>query len=352
MVNWDESMEQTFEYYEVDPNTWKDLKPLDTVKSCTIDRDSEADTLGSASIDVTDLLGEAYVRVYMIIRQNGIKYKITMGTFLIQTPSSTFDGKNRNVSIDSYTPLLELKENPPPLGYALLKGDNIMEEAYKIIRDNCRAPVVRTTSDITLKNDFVADPNDKWLTFIRDLISQAKYRLDLDEEGRILFAPKQKVEELQPKWTFNDDNSSILLPEVTLRHDLYFVPNVVEVVSSNGTSQIYSRVVNDDPNSPTSTIARGREIIHRITEPELPGFPSQEQIDEYAEEVLESLSSVEYEITYSHGYCPVRPGDCVRLNYKSAGIENVKAKIISQSLKCQSGCQVNETAVFTKKLWK
>lgn len=352
MVNWDESMEQTFEYYEVDPNTWKDLKPLDTVKSCTIDRDSEADTLGSASIDVTDLLGEAYVRVYMIIRQNGMKYKITMGTFLIQTPSSTFDGKNRNVSIDSYTPLLELKENPPPLGYALLKGDNIMEEAYKIIRDNCRAPVVRTTSNITLRNDFVADPNDKWLTFIKDLISQAKYRLDLDEEGRILFAPKQKVEELQPKWTFNDDNSSILLPEVTLRHDLYCIPNVVEVVSSNGTSQIYSRVVNDDPNSPTSTIARGREIIHRITEPELPGFPSQEQIDEYAEEVLESLSSVEYEITYSHGYCPVRPGDCVRLNYKSAGIENVKAKIISQSLKCQSGCQVNETAVFTKKLWK
>ena len=34
------------------------------------------------------------------------------------------------------------------------------------------------------------------------------------------------------------------------------------------------------------------------------------------------------------------------------GIEDVKAKIISQSIKCQSGCQVNETAVFTKKLWK
>ena len=24
MINWDESMEQTFEYYEVDPYTWKD----------------------------------------------------------------------------------------------------------------------------------------------------------------------------------------------------------------------------------------------------------------------------------------------------------------------------------------
>lgn len=352
MVDWTETMEQSFEYYEVDPNTWKDMKPLDTVKSCTIDRDEGVDTLGSASIDVTDLLGESYIRVYLIVRQNGIKTKITLGTFLVQTPSSTYDGKNRNVSIDSYTPLLELKENPPPLGYALLKGDNIMEQAYMIIRDNCRAPVVKTTSDVNLQSDFVADPNENWLTYVRDLIAQAKFKFDLDEEGRILFAPKQKAEELQPKWTFDDDNSSILLPEATLRHDLYGIPNVVEVVSSTGTEQIYSRVVNDDPNSPTSTIARGREIVHRITDPQLPGFPSQEQIDEYARESLSSLSSVEYQVSYSHGYCPVRVGDCVRLNYKGAGLDGVKAKIINQSIKCGTGCTVSETAVFTKKLWK
>lgn len=352
MVDWTETMEQSFEYYEVDPNTWKDMKPLDMVKSCTIDRDEGVDTLGSASIDVTDLLGESYIRVYLIVRQNGNKYKFTLGTFLVQTPSSTYDGKNRNVSIDSYTPLLELKENPPPLGYALLKDDNIMKQAYMIVRDNCRAPVVETTSDVNLQSDFVADPNENWLTYVRDLIAQAKFRLDLDEEGRILFAPKQKAEELQPKWTFNDDNSSILLPEATLRHDLYGIPNVVEVVSSTGTEQIYSRVVNDDPNSPTSTIARGREIIHRVTDPQLPGFPSKEQIDEYANEVLSSLSSVEYEVSYSHGYCPVRVGDCVRLNYQNAGINGVKAKIINQSIKCGTGCTVSETAVFTKKLWK
>ena len=72
--------------------------------------------------------------------------------------------------------------------------DSLVASALELIRDNCRVPVVRTTSDITLKDDFVADPNDKWLTYIRDLISQAKYKLDLDEEGRILFAPKQKIE--------------------------------------------------------------------------------------------------------------------------------------------------------------
>ena len=73
-----------------------------------------------------------------------IIFRVTLGTFLVQTPSSDFDGKNRNVTMDCYTPLLELKENPPPLGYTLMKGENIMERAYEICRENCRAPVVET----------------------------------------------------------------------------------------------------------------------------------------------------------------------------------------------------------------
>ena len=351
MADWLSSMQQTFEYYIVDPGTWKDVKLLENVKSCTITRDSDVETLGSATFDITESVGECYIRVYLITIQNGITEKHALGTFLVQTPSSSFDGKIRNVTLDAYTPLLELKENPPPLGFALLKNENIMKQAYLLVRDNCRAPVVETTSDKTLQDNFVADPSEKWLNYINDLIAQAKYKLYLDEEGRILFSPIQKIDELQPVWTYNDDNSSILYPEVNMQHDLYGIPNVVEVVCSTGVKEYTARVVNDDPNSPTSTINRGREILYRDTEPNLPGFPTEEQIDEYAKHLLETLSSVEYQVSYTHGYCPVRVGDAVRLNYKKAGLDNIKAKVISQSIKCENGCSVNETAVFTKKLW-
>lgn len=352
MIDWTESMEQTFEYYEVDPNTWKDIKQISNVKSCTINRDYGADTLGSATIDVNDTLGECYIRIYLVAIQNGARYKYTLGTFLVQTPSSSYDGKNRNVSMDSYTPLLELKENPPPLGFALMKGDNIMRQAYMIVRDNCRAPVVETVSDKLLEDNFVADPDEKWLKYLSDLIAQAKYEFYLDEEGKILFSPKQKVDELQPVWTFNDDNSSILYPEINLKHDLYGIPNVVEVVCSTGSTRYTARIENNDPNSPTSIINRGREILYRETEPNIQGNPTEAEIDEYAKILLESLSSVEYQISYTHSYCPVRIGDCIRLNYKKAGLEGIKARVISQSIKCEKGCSVNETAVFTKKLWK
>ena len=210
-----------------------------------------------------------------------------------------------------------------------------MKQAYMITRDNCRAPVVETSCDKTLQDNFVAESNEKWLSFISALISQANYKLYLDEDGRILFAPIQKVDELQPVWTFNDDNSSILYPDTSLDHDLYGIPNVVEVVCSTGLNRYTARIINDDPNSPTSTVNRGREILYRDTEPNLPGLPTEKQINEYAKKLLESLSSVEYKVTYRHGYCPVRVGDAVRLNYKGAGLENIKAKVISQTIKCE-----------------
>lgn len=351
-IDWSESMEQSFEYYEVDPNTWKDIRKIENVKSCSIDRDESSDTLGSASISIVDTLGETYIRAYLLIRQNGNNFRITLGTFLVQTPSSDFDGKNRNVTMDCYTPLLELKENPPPLGYTLMKGENIMERAYEICRENCRAPVVETKLEKVLEANFVSNTDDTWLVFLQDLLAQAKYKFYLDEEGKILFAPIQKLEQLKPVWTFNDDNSSILYPDINLEHDLYGIPNVVEVVCSTGTEMYTARIVNDDPNSPTSTVNRGREILYRETSPNIQGIPSIEQINEYAETLLEELSSVEYQVSYKHGYCPVRVGDCVRLNYERADLKDVKAKVISQSINCETSCSVDETAVFTRKLWK
>ena len=82
---------------------------------------------------------------------------------------------------------------------------------------------------------------------------------------------------------------------------------------------------------------------------------------------------MEYKVTFSHGYYPVRLGDCVLLNYKAAGINNVKAKyirlyfnagysarwvelneiqIMKQAITCDTGCKVTETAIYTSKLWR
>lgn len=365
MPDWTKSMEQSFEYYTVEPTTLADTKRLDVVKSASFSRDAEVETLGSATIDVTNSVGETYIRGYLKTVQNGVTEKFPLGTVLVQTPSSSFNGKVMNVSMDAYTPLIELKEKKPPLGYTIRKGTRIMDAAYNIIRDNARVPVNKVApkyetdesgelKDVspTLQYDFVANTDDTWLTFVIDLIANAEYELGLDELGRVLFSPKQEMASLQPVWTFDDSNSSILYPELTIDHDLYGIPNVVEVIYSYGSQYRESIAINDDPNSLTSTVNRGRTIVHRETSPSLSGYVTQAQIDAYAERLLREKSTVEYSVSYTHAYCPVRVGDCVRLDYKLAGINGIKAKVVSQNIKCTPGCPVSEKAVFTNKLWR
>lgn len=352
MPNWSSSMKQTFEYYIVDPSTWKDSKKIDNVISSSISWDSTAETLGSASIRVDEPMGECYIRIYMITIQNGISEKHPLGTFLIQTPSYSFDGKTKNITLDAYTPLIELKENYPPLGYSIMKGANILDNVSSLIKENARAPIHEAKSEHVLHSNFVAGIDETWVSFLTGLLSNAKYHFRIDELGRVMFAPNQDTRSLQPVWTYNDDNSSILYPSLDINHDLYGIPNVVEVVYSKGNEYYRGIAMNDDPDSPISIVSRGRKITHRVTNPSVLGNPNKEEIEEYARQLLREMSTLEYTLTYKHAYCPVRVGDCVRLNYRRAGLYGIKAKVINQSIECVPGCPVTEKVVFTAELWR
>lgn len=354
MPDWASSMEQTFEYYIVDPGTWRDMKRLDNVKSCTINRDLSSETLGSATIDTEESLGENYIRVYLVTIQNGKRERHPLGTFLVQTPSLRFDGKVKTTSVDAYTPLLELKDDKPDIGYSVLKDTNTMDIVYRLAREHMRAPVIKAESEETLYGNFISTPEDTWLTVIRDLAANARFSFDLDEMGRLLFSPKQELAALQPIWVYDDSNASILHPDISEERDLYGIPNVVEVIYSSEFEHIEKIAKNEDPSSPTSIPRRGRIIKFRVTNPDSIGIPTADQVQDYAERLLKELSTLEYKISYTHGYCPVRVGDCVRIDVKGGGEElsRIKAKVISQSIRCEPGCPVSETAVFTTKLWR
>ena len=353
MPDWSRSMQQTYEFMTVNPRTWVDQEKLSDITQATITRDDDDETCSSASIDCDHDLSDTYVRVYLRTVQDNISERIPLGTFLCQTPGQKYDGKKHSMSADGYSPLVELNENYLPYGFAIPKGDNILVRSRQLVRDYLRAPVLDDKSERLLQLDFVSEPSEKVLPFVNDLLANDGRKLGLDEMGRVIFPIQQDITMLEPRWTYTDDNSSILYPEVQLTRDLYGVPNVVEVLySGNDVTPIYVRVENNDRNSVVSIPARGREIVHRDTNPDLSGTDLTEpQIEEYAQNLLKTLSSLEYEISYTHGYCPVRVGDCVRLDYRRAGLIGVKAKVTRQIITCTPGCPVQETAVFSRKLW-
>lgn len=356
MIDWSKSMQQTFEYYVVDPDTWGDLERAENIKTCKVTRDLESETLGSATLDSDIDYTDKYIRVYLVAIQNGEKRKIPLGTHIYQTPSVTFDGRMQSMSQDGYTSLIELKEKVMPVGYAINASTSNPVDALKIATayagESVRAPVIEPSSDgQIIREAFLSEMADTRLSFLSDLLTLTNYRFGIDELGRIIFEPNQSLATMKPKFEFNDSNSSILAPSITMQRDLYGVPNVLEVAySAADGNYLYAVAKNEDPNSIISIQSRGREVWYRETDPNIPTGATQSQLNEYAKYRLKQLSSIEYTVTYTHGYCDVTIGDCVRLNYERAGISGVNAKIIKQVISCESGCQVEETSVYSRDL--
>lgn len=363
-IDWTKPMKQTYEYYIVDPYTWGNKSQYKLVTSSTVKRDLKNETLGSAQIDCAEALPECYIRIYLVVEQNNTIHKECLGTFLCQTPGRNFDGRTAKVSIDAYTPLIELKEKSPPIGYYLENGTDILKTVYKLVKENARAPVVKPSDTKLLSDGFVSELNDTWLDYLKDLLAYCNYRFDLDDHNRVIFAPEQDLNSLRPVWTYDDGNSSILFPDADLDQDLYGIPNVMEVIYSMDRRVFYAKAINDDPNSPVSTINRGREVVSRITNPDIIGGPEKNKtmteeeerafqiiLNNYARQALRDASSLECTLSYSHGYNKVRPGDCVEFNYTRSGFGRIRAKVISQSISCVTGCKVSETAIYTSKLW-
>ena len=194
-IDWTKSMQQTFEFFEVNPESWFDKAPITTVKSASITRDSDNETLQNATLDVVGLDREIYIRIYLKCIQDGKTYREPIGTFLVQTPSVSFDGKLQCGSVNAYSPLIELKEKKPTIGFSDMKNQRIMQNVSQLTSDNVRAPVIFDTSStkvIELESGFVANTDDTWLSYLTDLIKNAEYTFDIDPKGVIFFSPYQK----------------------------------------------------------------------------------------------------------------------------------------------------------------
>lgn len=348
-MDWTRSMSLSFDYYLVEPSTWRDSRKLDTVTVCHITRDIDMATLGQSNFTIADIDdGERWIRCYMVAAQDGTQERICLGTFLVQTPRKTSDGMAAFVECTAYTPLHVLAEASPNTGYALAAGSNCVEAATAICTEHGVAPVVATTSDHVLDDHYVAPSDASWLDVAKTLLASAGMKIEVDPYGRIVFAPDVPMYMLSPSWTFRDDETSIILPEVSEEMDWYALPNVCVVSTPSG---ITGRAENADPESRLSTTYRGREVTLKVHDPdELRAGCTQAAADAYALRRLRDESCMEHVVNVAHGYCPVTIGDVVSVQAPSLGIY-ADAIVAKQDMELETALKVNATLKCKEVLW-
>jgi hypothetical protein len=351
--DWKRSMRRTYEYWQVDPLSWGDVTRIDEVTACTITRDLDDELLSNATVDLSmstwEWEDEVYIRVYLVTEQDHVSERFALGTFLMLATDWSFSGMRGSSSVTGYSPLKELADDSPPLGYPIGSG-NTAQRCVTLASAHCRAPVEPAASGegIAIADPYVADDDDTWNSFLSGVLAKSGHRLDVTERGHLTIAPMRYPAAIAPAYVFDDSNSSILRPAVTVSANLPDVPNVVQLIySRDGGSTVVTREDND-PGKPTSLKRRGRRVLYRETSPELPDNPSQADVEQAADKVMRDKGAAVYEVGYEHAFVPdVRPGTGVRLAYGRAGID-VNAMVVSQTISCTPACLVQETARFTK----
>lgn len=326
-MDWSKGYESTYYCSIVDPNTWRDIDRLE-ITGGQISRNTE-NLIESANIDcVNYTLGEQWVRIWMDVKQNGATEHIALFTGLATSPTDNAEGVLVKNTLSCYSVLKPCADILLPRGWYAPSDSGV-----GVIKDllDTPAPVIIDDDIPRLKYNIIAESRETKLTMLHKILSAMDLRIRITGNGEIQI--KKQATEISAE--FGVDNDCIE-PVFSKTSDWYKCPNVFRAVSGNESVTVRD----DDPNSPLSTVNRGREIW---AEEDDCNFNTGETLYEYALRRLREEQMVAKKISYTRRFNPnVYVTDIVNIKYHQFDGAYI---VTSQSIELGYGARTTEGAV-------
>lgn len=347
MADWTRGMKRTYEWWTVNPDTWGDSERLLNVTGASITRDYDDPLLEHSSYDMDARDGEGYVRTYLITEQDGVRERWPLATHIMQAPSTNFNGMRGYMTAEGHSPLLELSDERLPVCYTVDSG-YATDHIARIMRAYGKMPVTTSSRFGTMSDPCSADEDTSPLNFNATLMEKSGTEVLLDGRGCAMVGAKPQPTSLMPVYVFDDGNSSIIRPEVSVSSNIEEVPNVVEVVYSSPERYLFGVAENKDPADDNSTTTLGRRKVMRLVNPDMPDEPTQGDVNDLAARTLKKEGSTVYEVEFEHAFHPdVVIGSAVRIAYSRMDL-NVVAQVVYQEIQCTPKCLVRCRARYTR----
>lgn len=177
------------------------------------------------------------------------------------------------------------------------------------------------------------EPREDWpagtpyLTIVNDLLAEINYKtLFFDANGAAVLEPAAIPEAAQIRHTLDDaDPETLVVLPITRTNDTFSAPNkfIVFCANPDKDENMVAVAVNDNPQSPISTVRRGREIVSMST---VDNIASQAELQAYAERLRNDSLLTGETVTVSTGLMPGwEVGDAVAMHQRPrAWIEHTK----------------------------
>lgn len=327
-MDWSKGFSASYIAMQVNPKTWEDEGEI-LITGGKIDRDIESALIESANIETTEDLGELWIRLYLVAKQGESAERVPLFTGLTSSPTRNLEGYNPSFSVDCFSVLTPCADRMLPRGWFAPKdgdGAEIIADLLSI----SGAEVETVKGGGTLTGAIVAESGETYLSMAHKVANAIGWQIRIDGRGKLHVEPFPS--DTQASFDMDFD---VIQPGIKDTRDWYSCPNVLRV-----TFESYAAIArDDDPESPLSTVNRGREIWAE----ESAQLSSSAPLAAYAQQRLKELQSPAREITYTRRFMPdLRPGDVVSINYPEARIDGT-FRIKSQSIELGYGADTEET---------
>lgn len=187
-----------------------------------------------------------------------------LGVFLLSTPKRVDSSSRMKVrEISAYDGLQILVDAKFTERYAVSEGTNYVQAVLNILEMAGITDTNIAPTNLTLPTAREWGPGVEYLTAINDLLTAINYRsLYVDPYGTFTSYEFVPPYVRAAEYVYADDEESIIHYGVEDELDLYDVPNVfIGMVSEPDRPEMVYVYKNMNPSSPTSVVARGREIV-------------------------------------------------------------------------------------------
>ena len=309
-MEWKDGFSARYYYTIVDAVSWRDLRRY-KLTGGSISKTASS-LMESASLELTDIPteNEIWIRVWLDARQNSDGAHEALFTGLLSVPGVEWDGTRRSYNAECYSVLKPAADVLLPRGWYAQEGVSGAEQAANLLGVGA-APVEYDDNSPLLQSSIVAESSENNLSMAQKIVNAIGWRIRISGNGVIRICPKDN----EPAVKFDSLNNDIIELEMSDQRDWFSCPNVFRA-TYNGVTAVAR---DDDPDSPYSIIARGREIWKEDTTCSL---NTNESILQYVARRLKEEQSPSRICNYSRRYFPdLYPGDAVRLHYPAQHID-------------------------------
>lgn len=318
----EESRTVFYEYILVDSQ--KNYINKISVEDAKISYDSENEVKRTLSgvVRASDIINidtlDYYIRPYMCLKYKKDVIRWPLGLFLINV-SGDYEEHAKLLEIIGYDiSKIALDDKTDARTYA--PEETVYTSFAAQIAGTIYSNVSVTPSVKSYSNPLEWDIGTEKLIIINDVLKSINYNpLHFDENGIGLITPFIFDEGRTVDHVYQDNETSIIVDGINVSTDRFEIPNkIIRYVENPDAAYLVSTYVNDDPDSPYSTVNRGRVIVDIDS---VDDIATQEDLDNLVYRIAAQANSTE-EVEFStlnmpgHGY-----RDCIFLSIKTYGIE-------------------------------